>query len=259
MKKLFFILLTLMSSISLFSANVVVYSENFENATVGATTLGNADAMNYGGGAVWTFGLETNYPITGLKSGYFNVTNTGSDWWTLQYRIDSKFLVKQGVQYKVTFNIQSSVANTIGFNVQDAVDFKQTLNLKGAYTIEKFSITTTPMDRDDAKANFMWAFGKPGVPAEIWIDDIVIEELASTAVDENSIDKVKVWSTGNKLIIDSSELCSANVYSITGQKILSTPLNVSGRTSVNISNNKIVLVKLTSTNGVSKMIKVQMN
>ena len=248
-----------MSSISLFSANVVVYSENFENATVAATTIGNGDAMNYGGGAVWTFGLETNYPITGLKSAYFNVTNTGSDWWTLQYRIDSRFSVKQGVQYKVTFNIQSSVANTIGFNVQDAVDFKQTLNLKGAYTIEKFSITTTPMDRDDAKANFMWAFGKPGVPGEIWIDDIVIEELGSSAVDENFIEKIKVWSTGNKLIIDSPELCSVNVYSITGQQILSTPLNFSGRTSINISDNKFVFVKLTSTNGVSKMIKVLMN
>ena len=259
MKKQFFILLTLMLSISLFSANVVVYSENFENATVGTTTLGNANAMNYGGGAVWTFGLETNYPITGLKSGYFNVTNPGSDWWTLQYRIDSKFPVIQGLQYKVTFKIQSSVASTIMFKAQDAVDFTQTLNLKGGYTTETYSIITTPMDRSATTANFMWAFGKPGVPAEIWIDDIVIEELGSTAVDENSIDKVKVWSTGNRLIIDSPEFCSAYVYSITGQEILSTPLNVIGRASVNISDNKFVLVKLTSTNGVSKTIKVQIN
>jgi hypothetical protein len=115
------------------------------------------------------------------------------------------------------------------------------------------------MDRSATTANFMWAFGKPGVPAEIWIDDIVIEEMGTTAVDENSIDKVKVWSTGNKLIIDSPEFCSANVYSITGQRILSTSINVLGKSSVTISNNKIVLVKLTSTNGVSKMVKVQMN
>jgi len=259
MKKLFIILVSLSVSYTMFSANTVVYTENFENATVGATTLGNADAMNYGGGAVWTFGLETNYPITGLKSGYFNNTNTGSDWWTLQYRIDSRFSVKQGVQYKVTFNIQSSVANTIGFYVQDAVDFKQVLNLKGGYAVEKYSIITAPMDRDDAKPNFMWTYGNPGVPAEIWIDDIVIEEMLTTALIDNSIDKVKVWSNGNKLIIDSPELCSANVYSITGQKLFSSPLNVTGRTSINISNCKIVLVKLTSTNGVSKTIKVQMN
>jgi hypothetical protein len=239
---------------------VSVYSENFENASVGVTTLGNANAMNYGGGAVWTFGLETNYPITGLKSGYFNVTNTGSEWWTLQYRIDSKFPVTAGLKYKVTFKIQSSVANTIMFKVQDVVDFTKTLSLKGGYEIESFSIITSAVDRSAGTANFMWVFGNPAVPAEIWIDDIVIEEmqLVPNSVIERSIDKVKVWSTGNEIIIDSPELGSATVYSITGQKILSTPLNVSGRTSVTISNNKIVLVQLKAADGASKIVKVLM-
>jgi len=239
---------------------VSVYSENFENATVGATTLGNANAMNYGGGAVWTFGLETNYPITGLKSGYFNVTNTGSEWWTLQYRIDSKFPVTAGLKYKVTFKIQSSVANTIMFKVQDVVDFSKTLSLKGAYDVETFSIITSAVDRSASTANFMWVFGNPAVPAEIWIDDIVIEEMQPLilSVIERSIDKVKVWSTGNEIIIDSPELGSATVYSITGQKILSTPLNVSGRTSLPISNNKFVLVELKAADGASKTVKVLM-
>jgi hypothetical protein len=204
--------------------------------------------------------LETNYPITGLKSGYFNVTNPGSDWWTLQYRIDSKFPVILGLQYKVTFKIQSSVASTIMIKAQDAVDFTQTLNLKGGYTTETYSIITTPMDRSATTANFMWAFGKPGVPAEVWIDDIIIEEMqpVPNSVIERSIDKVKVWSTGNEIIIDSPELCSASVYSITGQKILSTTY-ASGRTSIPISSNKFVLVKLTAANGASKTVKVQMN
>jgi hypothetical protein len=239
---------------------VEVFSENFENATVGPandpSNLGNTGAFNFGGGAVWTYGLETNYPITGTKSAYLNITNTGSDWWTLQYKIDSKFPVTAGLKYKVTFKIQSSVANTILFKVQDVVDFTQTLNLKGAYDVETFSIVTSAVDRSAGTANFMWAFGTPGVPAEVWIDDIVIEEMQPVlSVNERSIDKVKVWSAANEIIIDSSERGSATVYSITGQKILSTPY-ASGRTSLPIANNTFVLVQLKGANGATKIVKV---
>lgn len=246
-------------SFSLFSQNKVVYSEDFENATVTATTLGNANAMNYGGGAIWNFGLETNYPITGSKSGYFNVTNTGSDWWTLQYRIDSKFQVIQGLQYKVKFKIQSSVANTILFKVQDTEDFTQTLKLKGGYEIETYSIITAPMDRSAGTSNFMWAFGTPAVPTEIWIDDIVIEEIQTTALIERPIDNVKVWSTRNKLIIDSPEMCTVSVYNLSGQSILTAPLKFSGQTTINTFNNKIVIVRILTSDGISKNVKVEIN
>jgi GH43 family beta-xylosidase len=172
--------------------NTVVYAENFENATVGPTTLGNADAKNYGGGAAWTFGLDTNNIITGLQSGRFNITNTGTDYWTLQYRIDSRFAVKQGVQYKVTFSIQSAVATTIGFYAQVNANFSQNVNLKGGYAVEKFSITTAPMDSSGSNPCFFWAFGKPGIPAQIWIDDIVIEEI--TALSPPAVNRFMVPS-----------------------------------------------------------------
>ena len=244
---------------------VSVFSENFENATVGTNNIGNTEAFNYGASngktSAWDFGLETNYPITGKKSAHLNITNAGQDWWNLQYKIDSKFPVTAGLKYKVTFKIQSSLATKVTFKVQALQDFTQELNLKGGYDIETFSIISNKMDASGGNANFIWGFGNPGVPAEVWIDDIVIEEmqLVPNSVIERSIEIVKVWSIRNEIIIDSPELCSASVYSITGQKIFSTPLNVTGRTSINISNNKFVLVKLTSTNGVSKMIKVKMN
>jgi len=238
---------------------VSVFSENFENATVGPandlSNLGNTGAFNFGGGAAWTYGLETNYPITGSKSAYFNIANTGSDWWTLQYKIDSKFSVKAGLKYKVTFKIQSSVANTILFKVQDVADYTKNLSLKGGYEVETFSITTSAMDRSASTANFMWAFGNPGVAAEVWIDDIVIEEIQTLGVIDRSFDKVQVWSTANEIIIDSPELGSATVYSITGQKILETPYT-SGRTSLPIANNKFVLVQLKAENGATKIVKV---
>ena len=240
---------------------VTVFSENFENATVGPannlSNIGNTGAFNFGGGAAWTYGLEPNYPITGDKSAYFNITNTGSDWWTLQYKIDSKFPVTAGLKYKVTFKIQSSVANTILFKVQDVVDFTKTLSLKGGYDVETFSIVTSAMDRSAGTANFMWAFGTPGVPAEVWIDDIVIEEMRTEALSviDRSFEKVKVWSAANEIIIDSPELGSATVYSITGQKILSTPYT-SGRTSLPIANNTFVLVQLKDANGATKIVKV---
>jgi len=242
---------------------VSVFSEDFETAEVGPandlSNLGNTGAFNFGGGAAWTYGLETNYPITGAKSAYLNITNTGSEWWTLQYKIDSKFPVKAGLKYKATFKIQSSVANTIMFKVQDVVNFTKTLSLKGGYEVETFSIITSAMDRSAATANFLWAFGNPGVPAEVWIDDIVIEEMQPLlSVVDRSIDKVKVWSTGNEIIIDSPEQGSATVYSITGQRILSTPYN-SGRTSIPLSNNKFVLLQLKAADGATKTVKVLLN
>ncbi|MDD3789619.1 MAG: hypothetical protein PHO94_13130 [Petrimonas sp.] len=259
MKQLITILMACSISVSLFPTNGVVYSENFENATVTATTLGNGAAMNYGGGAAWTFALEENYPIAGTKSAYFNITNPGTDWWTLQYRIDSKFAVKEGVQYKVSFKIQSSVVTEIKFKVEATTDFTQILNLKGGYTIEEYSIITSAMDRDGDNSNFMFAFGSPAVPAEIWIDDIVIEELGATGLDKNTFENVKVWSEGNKLIIDSPELYTFNVFNTAGQTIFSNPQSISGKTSLDIVRNDFVFVKLTSVEGFSKTVKIQMH
>ena len=252
----FFVLL----SFSAFCANKVVYSENFENATVTETTLGNASAMNYGGGAVWTFGLETNYPITGNKSAYFNIANTGSDWWTLQYRIDSKFPVKQGLQYKVTFKIQSSVANTVKFRVEATADFTQVLSLKGAYDIEEFSFTTSPMDRDGDNANFMFAFGSPAVPAEIWLDDIVIEEIGGTGVAENVFNDLNISCVNKNLVIDTKQPCSVNLYDVSGKLLSSHPGVGIGKTYINVDGrNQIVIVKAINTNNavVEKKILVQ--
>ncbi|MDP4276104.1 MAG: hypothetical protein Q8914_00585 [Bacteroidota bacterium] len=227
-----------------FGENNVVYSENFENASVTETTLGNAAAMNYGGGALWTFGLETNYPIDGAKSAYFNITNTGSDWWTLQYRIDSKFAVKQGAQYKVSFKIQSSIASTIKFRVEATADFTQMLNLKGGYNLEEYSITTSPMDRDGDNANFMFAFGSPAVPTEIWLDDIVIEELGTTAVNKPSLKNFAVHYSDNGLTVDSPQPCSLEIFDTMG-KLLASYANIkSGETTIPLTiRHQVVLVK----------------
>lgn len=259
MKKLITFLITCSISFTLFSTNRVVYSENFENATVTATTLGNAAAMNYGGGATWTFALEETYPIAGSKSAYFNITNPGTDWWTLQYRIDSKFAVKQGVQYKVSFKIQSSVVTDIKFKVESTADFTKILSLKGGFNIEEYSITTSAMDRDGDNSNFMFAFGSPAVPAEIWIDDIVIEELETTGLNENTFENVRIWSVGNKLIVDSPEPCTLNVFNIVGQSILLNPQRFSGQTSIEIGNRDFVIVRITSDNDISKTIKIKLH
>ena len=261
MKKIMLLLMVISITMTLSAADKVVYSENFENATVGKTTLGNADAMNYGAGAAWTFGIETNYPISGAKSGYFNVTNPGTEWWALQYRIDSKFPVTQGIQYKITFKIQSSVANNIMFKVQDTQDFTKNLSLKGGYDIEEYSIVIPPMDRTANTANFMFAFGAPAVPAEIWIDDIVIEELQSTTgINENLYENVKIWSEGQNLNIDSPESCSVKVFNMIGQTIYSSSIKENGKLVVDVpKNSHFVLVKLSSVDKSSKVVKVKMN
>jgi hypothetical protein len=242
---------------------VSVFSEDFENATVGPNNIGNTEAFNYGASngttSAWNFGLETIYPITGAKSAYLNVSNTGTEWWNLQYKIDSKFPVTAGLKYKVTFKIQSKLATKVTFKVQALQDFTQELNLKGGYETETFSIIVNRMDGSGGNANFIWGFGNPGVPTEVWIDDIVIEEmqLVPLSVIERSIDKVKIWSAANEIIIDSPERGAATVYSITGQKILSTTYT-SGRTSLPIANNTFVLVQLKAANGASKTVKVLM-
>jgi len=159
----------------------VVFNENFENANVGPdnnlSNIGNTGAFHFGDQSAWTFGLNTNNPISGSKSAYLNITNTAPDWWSLQYKVDSKFNVTQGLRYKVTFKIKSSVANTLSFKVQDLQNFSQTLNLKGGNEVETYSIISNMMDRSGGTANFIWGFGAPGVPAEVSIDDIVIEEV----------------------------------------------------------------------------------
>ena len=240
---------------------VSVFSEDFENATVGPNNIGNTEAFNFGAGngttSAWNFGLETNYPITGAKSAYLNISNTGTEWWNLQYKIDSKFPVTAGLKYKVTFKIQSKLPTKVTFKVQALQDFTQELNLKGGYETETFSIIVNRMDGSGSSANFIWGFGNPGAPTEVWIDDIVIEEmqLVPLSVNERSIDKVKVWSAANEIIIDSPERGAATVYSITGQKILSKPY-ASGRTSLPIANNTFVLVQLKAANGATKIVKV---
>lgn len=247
MKKLVLSLIVIFSAVSLFATEKIIYTEDFEQATVGATTLGNANAMNYGGNAVWTFGLEETYPISGKKSAYFNVSNTGSEWWTLQYRIDSKFEVIQGYDYRISFKIQSSVANTIMFKVQDTHDFTQTLNLKGGYDTESYSILVPKMDRSAGTSNFMFAFGTPAVPAEMWLDDIVIEEIAKeTGIEKNTVNKLKACALGNTLQINVSEPCSVKVFDLLGQTLTSEPVNISDLYSIKLPDNaNFVLVKAT--------------
>lgn len=265
MKKLFAIFFAVSSTVIIYSTNRVVYSENFEAATsettAGTTLIGNAMAKAYdGGGGVWTVDLETVNPISGTKSAHFNIQNNGTQNWALQFRIDSKFPVIGGLQYKTTFKIKSSVPNTLLFRVQARADFTETLQLTGGNTVQEFSVIAT-MNTSGSNAVFWINFSTPAVPGEIWLDDFVIEELNSpSSVGDNQSDDVKIWSESKKIIIESVDNGVADIFNLRGQKIATSDLSVSQKAVIAIPENEhCVIVKVFSEKNILKTVKVRLN
>ncbi|MDP4276105.1 MAG: GH32 C-terminal domain-containing protein [Bacteroidota bacterium] len=160
----------------------IVYSQNFENATVGTEALDNVQVHNFnaGGGASWTYDLATDdQAISGNKSAHLTIQNAGDQWWGLQFKVEDAALstVGKGLKYRISFKIKSSTDNNhFQFRMEGTSAFGQDITIPKANVVQEVTLESTPME-GTGTANFLWAFGYESNPGEIWIDDIVVTEL----------------------------------------------------------------------------------
>ena len=186
MQKFFIVFISLFLVSSLRSEDKVIFSQDFESATVGTDLIGNLQVKNFnaGGGAAWTYDLATGVQaIAGNASAHINIQNPGDQWWGLQLKFeDASFTnVVKGLKYRISFKIKSSTANNYcQFYVQGQSSFVQEVNIPDANVVQDVTIETTAMD-NSGTANFMWAFGQYSNTGDIWIDDVVVTELNSTS------------------------------------------------------------------------------
>lgn len=260
MKKMYFLIVLSMITLISFAQNKVVVSENFENATVSSvdaqiTAIGLFRGGNYGTTSTWTIDLETTYPISGNKSAHINVKNTATDWWALQFKLESnllplaqQFTVNQGKDYIVNFKIMTSVATNTNFYVFDTHNFTYPLQLKGAFELQNYSINVPQMEKTANTANFCIGMGNPSVPTEFWLDDFVVYEVQSTGLNDNSIKNIKLWSNNKQLFVDSPESRNLIIYNNAGQEILRQSIN-QGVSSINVpGKNDFVIVNVNKNN-----------
>ncbi|MDP4276107.1 MAG: hypothetical protein Q8914_00600 [Bacteroidota bacterium] len=181
MKKIMLLSIVLLAA-TLHAADKVLFTQDFENATVGTDLIGNMQVKNFnsGGGAAWTYDLATGADaISGNASAHINIQQAGDQWWGLQIKFEDPAIttVVKGLKYRISFKIKSSTDNNFcQFYVQAQSSFVQELTIPKANTVQDVTIETTAMD-NSGTANFMWAFGNYANAGDIWIDDIVVTEL----------------------------------------------------------------------------------
>ncbi|OJX89815.1 MAG: hypothetical protein BGP01_06325 [Paludibacter sp. 47-17] len=160
----------------------IIFSENFEESTVGTDLVGKMQVKNFNseGGANWTYDLATGaQALSGAKSAHLNILNAGNQWWGLQFKVEdaASTTVGKSLKYKTTFKIKSSTAdNFFQFYIQGMSGFVQEVPIPAGNVIQEITIESIPMD-NTGMANFMWAFGSHANVGDIWIDDIVISEI----------------------------------------------------------------------------------
>jgi len=185
MKKLLFYSI-LLSSTMFFAQDKIIYRQDFESAVAGTDLLGNMQVLNFPSGSnAWTYDIATGAAaISGSKSAHLNIQNIGNDWWGLQFKIENaaSTTVIAGKSYNITFKIKSSTANNkFRFFVQGQSKFDKDVTVTEANVTQVVSIDSSPMDTSGV-ANFLWAFGLNANVGDIWIDDIVITELAVAVI-----------------------------------------------------------------------------
>lgn len=233
------------------------YIQDFESAQINGNYISDSEASNYGGGATWRFGIDSSNPISGAKSVYFNITNTGTDWWNLQYKVDSRFSVKKGDVYRISFKVKSLFATTIMYKVLSVANLSQSIDLAGNGLIQNFSVITTPMDRDGNDSNFQFSLGNLSIPTTIWIDDIVIEKVnVNTYLKDAQLNNnIKISCIDRDILVNSNAAGKIELYTLTGSLIYSQKIFI-GENQIRLLNKgQYYIVKVVTTGNV-KIIKI---
>lgn len=191
-----------------FGSSRIIYTQNFEEASVGVDLLGNMEVKNFNaaGGAEWSYDLATpETAISGKKSAHLHIVSPGNAWYGLQFKIENAEFttVGKGLKYKITFDIKSSTDdNFFQFYIQAQSSFVKEITIPEKNKTQQIVLESTPMD-NSGNANFLWAFGEHANAGDIWIDNIVIEELfepVNFTEDFNNAEMVNGeggWSVGS--------------------------------------------------------------
>ena len=153
--------------------------EEFDSAPDGKF-FGLFSFENYPGGAVnasYTFSQDTGSVLSGTNSAHLNITNSGSDWWMIQLRLENLI-------------IETNTIVDVSFVVKSTEDISFTSRLEGAGNEAESEIITVLAGETKAvnyqtgtltNANistFLIAMGNSitNAPAEVWIDNIVLRK-----------------------------------------------------------------------------------
>jgi hypothetical protein len=272
MKKTIIFIGTLLLTTGIFADTVTrtVFSQNFEKASFGPAqpfdandTLGGLDFYNLGAQSVYTRTLDSSSPISGKKSLKLDLTTVG-EWWTIQVRIENPVVIdfKAGYSYRMTYKIRSSVAETIVHfcHIAGVTDAQENVSLVGGGVVETKTYTT-PILTQDGSADFAWywALGYPVTPCTISIDDIIIEELSSTAGINETVDNMKLvaYSTSKQLNIKTATNSKVVVLDLTGRQLAQRNVNANETMVIPMANaSGVVLVKASDDQGVTSIRKV---
>lgn len=263
------LLTTNIAVINLNAANRIVFSQNFEKASFGPAepfaandTLGGLDFYNLGAQSVYTRDLSTVGAISGTQSLKLDLTTVG-EWWTIQVRIENPVPIdfKAGYAYKMTYKIKSTVPETIIHfcHIAGVADAQENVSLAGGNLIETKTYTT-PVLTLNGNSDFAWywALGWPVTPCTLTIDDIVIEELGASGINE-TVDNLKMeaYSTSNQLNIKTAINSKIVVMDLTGRTIAQQNVNGNESAVIPMANKSgCVLVKATDDQGNTSIRKV---
>jgi hypothetical protein len=273
MKKTIIFIGTLLLTTGIFADSVTrtVFSQNFENASFGPAapfdandTLGGLDFYNLGAQSVYTRTLDSSQPISGKKSLKLDLTTVG-EWWTIQVRIENPVVIdfQAGYSYRITYKIRSTVAQTITYfcHIAGITDDQTLVSLVGGGVVETKTYTTAVLTQSGSTDFALyWAFGFPGIPSTVTIDDIVIEEMSNgVAGISEQVDNMKMvaYSTSKQLNIKTATNSKVVVLDLTGRQLAQRNLNANETVVIPMGNaSGCVLVKATDDQGITSIRKV---
>ncbi|MFB9274006.1 carbohydrate binding domain-containing protein [Cohnella cellulosilytica] len=132
---------------------------------------------DWAGNASASFGIENGEAVLDIGS-------VGSQFWSVQFNQIGAAL-KQGKQYRLSFDARSTVARQIRVAVEidggDPQYLLRTVDLGGGMTRYSFDFDMTRVSRDDVKINFIVGNVSGGVaPHRIYLDNVFLAETAET-------------------------------------------------------------------------------
>jgi hypothetical protein len=139
------------------------------------------------------------------------------------------------------------------------MDAQENVSLVGG-GVSETKTYTSPVLTQSGSADFAWywALGWPVTPCSLTIDDIVIEEIGSTGINE-TIDNLKMeaYSTSNQLNVKTAINSKIVVLDLTGRIIAQQNANGNELTVIPMANKSgCVLLKATDDQGNASIRKV---
>jgi len=134
---------------------------------------------NFGANAAYTFSQDTDSVLSGTNSLKMDITNSGSEWWAIQVRLEN-LIIETNTIVDVSYQIKSSQDITFLSRIQSDGNEPEDEIITVLAGETKAVGYQTGMMTNATVATFLLAMGNSisNAPALVWIDEVTLRKWA---------------------------------------------------------------------------------